>query len=310
MDHQIVGTKLYDLPTGCFEKIASYLDTRANLNMLFSNKEIYSKLIVGAFFWKHLCELEGLDKVSCLSDEEINKDDEGRVAWSGELLHNTETSEEVTRWQKIYQRGIKMRRNLAAGECEMWRFFLTYDKDSLSVTKITRDTQPGVLGDQLKGKRVRMQVHKDWNEEFLILLQWDLLSPFHYIFVWKWNKCRNPVFLYRMDLLSTYRKPFKPMSFFLHKNFFVLMPDTNGPNQRKFTSMVRVHDLSNGFKLVGKFDFDEDSQVRRHIIYPENCTGRRIARIATAHLHKLGDKAVALCRTPDLTILIFSITVT
>ena len=67
MDHQIVDTKLYDLPTGCFEKIASYLDTRANLNVLFSNKKIYSKLVSGAFFWKHLCELEGLDEVSSLS---------------------------------------------------------------------------------------------------------------------------------------------------------------------------------------------------------------------------------------------------
>ena len=80
------------------------------------------------------------------------------------------------------------------------------------------------------------------------------------------------------------------------------MPDTgfNGHN-RKWTSMVRVHDLSDGFKLVGKFDFDEDSELRRHLHQTE--TGN----IEPAHLHKLGDKAVALCRTPDLTVFTFSI---
>ena len=60
------GTQIFDLPPACFEKIASYLDVRANLNMLFCNKRIYSKLFDCAFFWKHLCKLEGFDKVSCL----------------------------------------------------------------------------------------------------------------------------------------------------------------------------------------------------------------------------------------------------
>ena len=93
MDHQPFATKLSDLPTDCLVKIASYLDARANLNLIYSNKKVYSKLVDCAFFWKHLCKLEGLDKVSCLSDEDINKGDENRVAWSGELLHNTETSD-------------------------------------------------------------------------------------------------------------------------------------------------------------------------------------------------------------------------
>ena len=86
-------TNLCDLHPDCLEKIASFMDARDILNMLYSNKKLYSKLVDCAFFWKHLCKLEGLDKVSCLSDEDINKGDENRVAWSGELLHNTETSD-------------------------------------------------------------------------------------------------------------------------------------------------------------------------------------------------------------------------
>ena len=36
--------KLYDLPPDCLEKIASYLNVRAKLNMLYSNKRVYSKV--------------------------------------------------------------------------------------------------------------------------------------------------------------------------------------------------------------------------------------------------------------------------
>ena len=298
-------TKLNDLPPDCLEKIASYLDVRAKLNMLYSNKRVYSKLVACAFFWKHLCQLERLDKLRSLSNEDVNKDDEDRLAWSGELLHSNETSDEATRWQKIYQRGVQMRRNLTEGRYEMWRLFMT-DQDNLPVKKMSKDTQPEDLeilhnlspyNDQ--GRRVR--VNRYWNEEFLVVMQYDIMKSFHDIFVWRWQECQKPVFLYSHNLLPSYPSSLFPTSFFMHKNFFVLMPDTGfSYDKNKFTSMVRVHDLSDGFKLVGKFDFDEDSGMRRHKSVMQGSN-------ETAHLHRLGDKAVALCRTPDLTVLIFSI---
>ena len=262
------GTKIFDLPSDCFEKIASYLDARANLNMLFSNKKIYSKLFDCAFFWKHLYELEGLDKVSSLRDEEINQED--RVAWSGELLHSNKTSEEATRWQKIYQRGIQMRKNLAEGKCEMWRLFMVYeDEDNIPVRKMTQDTQQEDLEilnklmpyyDLERSKNVH--VNRYWNEEFLVVIHWlyDRFGSFHDIFVWQWQKCPKPVFLYYRDLLPTYPRKLMSESCYIHKNFLVFIPDTDYINQsNKSTSMVRVHDLSDRFKLVGKFDFDEDN---------------------------------------------------
>ena len=329
MDHHQVNTKLSDLPTDCLVKIASNLDARANRNLIYSNKKVYSKLVDCAFYWKHLCKLEGLDKVSSLSDEEINKDDKDRVTWSGELLHSIKTSEEASRWQKIYQRGIQMRRNLAEGKFDMSRLCMT-DEDNFTVRKMTLDTQKDdqEFLDQMKmiweaqtevrtslgtfpvriNHRENVKVCRWWNEEFLVVMQYSLFRAvqfrpsLHDIFVWKWEKCRNPVFLYREDLLPTYLKDLSPTSFFMYKNFFVLMPETGfSRNQKKFTSMVRVHDLGDKFKLVGKFDFAGDSEMRRHQHNLDPFT------IELAHLHKLGDKAVALCRTPDLTILIFSI---
>ena len=109
------------------------------------------------------------------------------------------------------------------------------------------------------------------------------------------------MFLYSYNLLPAYPSSLFPTSFFMHKNYFVLMPDTGfSHDKKKFTSMVRVHDLNDGFKLVGKFDFDEDSAMRRHKSVQQGSN-------ETAHLHKLGDKAVALCRTPELTVFVFSI---
>ena len=297
------GTKLCDLHLDCLEKIASYMDAGDNLNMLYSNKKIYSKLVGCAFFWKHLCELEGLDKVSSLC-KEVNKDDnKDCVAWSGELLHSNETSEEATRWQKIYQRGVQMRRNLTAGKCEMWRLFMTYE-NCLPVRKMTQDTHSEDqailhnLSPYLDQER-QVRVNRYWNEEFLVLMRYDLKKTYHDIFVWKWHACQKPMFLYFQNLLPTYPSRILPMFCFIHQNFFIFMPDpVISKDQRMSTYMVRVHDLSDGFKLVGKFDFDEDSDVRRHRPHGDN---------EMAHLHQLGDKAVALCRTPELTVLIFSI---
>ena len=236
------------------------------------------------------------------TNEEINKDDEKRLTWSGELLHSNETREEATRWQKIYQRGIQMRRNLAAGKCEIWRLFLTDDKDCLPVRKMTQESQSEdqeTLNNLCPyiHQEVKEKVDRYWTEDFLVLMRYGLDKNFHDIFVWKWQACQKPVFLYSQNLLSAYPSRIFPMSCFIHENFFIFMPDTDPTKgQRMSTSMVRVHDLSDGFKLVGKFDFDEDSDVRRHIRIQE-----------MAHLHKLGDKAVALCRSPDLTVFVFSI---
>ena len=78
--------------------------------------------------------------------------------------------------------------------------------------------------------------------------------------------------------------------------------------------MVRVHDLRAGFQLVGSADLPEDGAARRELRVGAGCEA--------AHLHRLGDRfsvcctvnstvllcrAVALCRTPKLTLHIYSL---
>ena len=145
-----------------------------------------------------------------------------------------------------------MRRNLTEGRYEMWRLFMT-DQDNLPVKKMTKDTRPEDLeilhnlspyNDQSR----RVTVNNYWNEEFLVVVQHDIeKNAFHDIFVWKWKwrlqECltQKPVFLYSQNLLPSYPSSLFHTSFFIHENFFVLMPDTCfSYDKNKFTSTTSV----------------------------------------------------------------------
>ena len=70
------------------------------------------------------------------------------------------------------------------------------------------------------------------------------------------------------------------------------------------TSMIRIHDLKDNMKLVGSYDFPEESPLRRYQPQPQSSA---MISNETAHLHKLGDKAVGLCRTPKLALFVFKL---
>ena len=193
-----------------------------------------------------------------------------------------------------------MRKNLAEGKCEMWRLFMVYEDEDMPPRKMTQDTQEEDLEilnnlmpyyDQERPKNVH--VIRYWNEKFLVvLIQYDLVRfswtrRFHDLFVWKWQKCQKPKFLYCRDILFAYPYDILSECCYIHENFFVLMPDME-KYSKKVTSVVRVHDLSDGFKLVGRAYFDEDSNMIR------NSLGYK-----WASLNKLGDKAVALCHNNE-----------
>ena len=50
---------------------------------------------------------------------------EPKLAWNLEVLHNVMISQEASKWQRIFQRGISMRSNMCQGNFQLWRFFLT-----------------------------------------------------------------------------------------------------------------------------------------------------------------------------------------
>ena len=81
-------------------------------------------------------------------------------------------------------------------------------------------------------------------------------------------ECQNPKFLYNFDLFEMYPQGLFPTAFFLWKHYLVLMPDTGYVRENQvFTSMIRVHDLNDNMKLVGSYDFPEQSSTRRYVLY-------------------------------------------
>ncbi len=72
--------------------------------------------------------------------------------------------------------------------------------------------------------------------------------------------------MYCYDLLDLYPRGLFLTAFFLYKHYLVLMPDPgNAHEDAVFTSMIRVHDLTDNMKLVGSYDFPLDQERRRHM---------------------------------------------
>jgi len=295
------------LTPDCLELISCFLDTKSALSLYQTSKSINLKLQGCVHFWKHLCKNENFDEYNALknknNDDEAGEEETPRMSWSGEKFHDVQTAEDSTFWHRVFLRGIEMRRNIVNGKFEMWRLFMT-DPESLPVKRMSKDTSFRELRSQHRNSpfndhRRRVRIHRYWNEDYLIAIQHTVNHAFNDIFVWSWNECQNPTFLYSHDLSTTYPTGLFPTSFFLWKRYLVLMPETGYiQDERKLSSMIRVHDLSRNFELIGKYDFPENG-LRRHL---KITTGNE-----AAHLHKLGDKAVALCRTPKLNLFVFSL---
>ena len=116
----------------------------------------------------------------------------------------------------------------------------------------------------------RVRIHRYWNEQYFIAIQQGVAGSqlFHDIFVWQWEECQKPKYLYSYNLQNEYPTGLFPTAFFLWKSYLVLIPETRHATYgRKLRSMIRVHDLSNEkrMELVGSYDFPESSALRRHV---------------------------------------------
>ena len=58
------------------------------------------------------------------------------------------------------------------------------------------DKQQGVQGDWWHSSSPS-PLFRYWNEEFLVVLQHNPQQEFNNMFVWGWNQCKNPTFLFR-----------------------------------------------------------------------------------------------------------------
>ena len=77
-----------------------------------------------------------------------------------------------------------------------------------------------------KDPRRRVRIHRYWNEDFLVAVQYSRHLRFNELYVWKWKECQQPEFMYNFDLYDQYPRGLFPTAFFLWKHYLVLMPDT------------------------------------------------------------------------------------
>jgi len=294
------------LTTDCFEVISKFLDNKSALNLYQTSKSINRKLQMCVNFWKRLCKNENFDEKKALHENyDENEDEAQRMSWSGKKLHDVKISDDSTFWHKVFLRGIEMRRNILSGKFEMWRLFMM-DQESLPVKKMSKETTQRELRSQHRNSafndhRRRVKIHSHcWNKDFMIVSQFTENQAFNDIFIWAWNDGHDPTFLYSYDLSNTYPTGISRTTF-AWKKYLVLMPQTrNILDEMQLCSMIRVHDLSRNFELVGKYDFPEDG-FRRHLkIHWNN-------KAEVDHLYQLGDQAMIICRTPRFHLFIFSL---
>lgn len=263
---------------------------------------MYAKLSSAGGFWKQICIKEHLMEYTVLR----NPEEPDKKTYCGELLHDIQIPEETTWWRKVFLRGVQMRRNICQGRFELWRLFLT-SPEHVPVKHMTSDTTFRELRSSHRRSPFnhperRVRLHRYWNEDYLLLISQSRVNRFMDVFVWSWKECQNPVFLYSKDLYSQYPTGLFPTAFFVSKSYFVLMPNpvVDG-GLETVRSMIRVHDISDNMKLVGQYDFPDIKGRRRHVRHT-NTYGHE-----SGHLHKVGNLAVALCRTPELNVFVFSL---
>ena len=328
--------KKYQHPTVELEAITKHLDTKTCLNMLLLCKEINFQLVCSPAFWKHLCSMENFLDYKILKIEETEgefniamaehsycEDASKRLSWSLEVFHDVQVNSNSPKWGRVFQRGIEMRRNICRGKFELWRLFMT-DAKCLPVKKMTKNTLEEELRSYHKHSRKakdpkrRVRINRYWNEDFLVAVQYSRHVRFNELYIWKWKDGQQPEFMYSFDMYEQYPRGLYPTAFFLWKHYLVLMPDACSAQEDldPLISMIRIHDLKDHMKLVGSYDFPQESRLRRsqQKPYPSG-----IVSDETAHLHKLGDKAVGLCRTvlkqpgldrfsnPKLTLFVFNL---
>jgi len=296
-EEQTETKELSTLTFDCLETIVSLLDTRSALSLLCTSKHFYNTLTDCSAFWKNLVHNEGFQNYPTLKNEV-----EERLNWRGGLLHKVNIPEEATVWQKIFLKGVRMRKNLHRDDCEIWRMYMT-GADHLPVVDMTCNTLNVEITSAhdespFPCNETGMRLLRYWNEQYLVVLQFN--EEFSNIFVWSWLKCSRPKFLYSKNWKNIYPTGLFHTAFFLHKQYLILLPDVAGiSTATNLTSLIRVHDLTQDLTLVGNSNIPDEANYRRVKEFG--------GHLEAAHLHPVGDNAVLLCRVPQLILYVFTL---
>jgi len=273
------------LPQDVILLVVDLLDLDSSLAFLRSCKWFHSMLLPCDSFWKMLCFKTEFANYSCLEGDPHAK----QVGWAGTSMHLDWRREDAGLgvWRKTWKRGIKMRKNVVAGNFQGWRLF---SNSECPVTELS----PGLDMNKVKQRladfpklSVNDDLKIDWDEKHLVLFHF-FRGEGESCTIRLWDIEDEPRFLYQVD------KGIECITdkVSVHNGHVVMVP--SWPLEAQ--AMVMTLDINNKMAETGKYLFsDNTSQAALDDNWEH--TQLRVVR----------SQALVVCRAPGWQVVITSL---
>jgi len=283
----LIGQKLtiYSLPQEIVLIVVEMLDMESALAFLRCCKWFNSMLSPSDSFWKMLCIKTEFANYSCLETQPASR----QTGWAGLELHNTGVRDRtcVGQWRRTWQRGIKMRRNVVAGNFQGWRLFSNSEcpvaelSPALDMNKVKHN-----LGEFPK-LSVNDDLKIDWDDKHLVLFHF-FRGEGESCTIRLWDIEDEPKFLYEVD------KGIECITdkVSVHNGHVVMVP--SWPLEAQ--AIVMTLDINNNMSESGKYLFS-DSASQTALDDNWEHTQLRVVRC----------QALVVCRAPAWQVVITSL---
>jgi len=283
----ITGEKLtiFSLPQEVVLMVVELLDMESALAFLRCCQWFNSMLSPCDSFWKMLCIKTEFANYSCLETQPASR----QLGWAGLELHNTGVRDRTCagQWRRTWQRGIKMRRNVVAGNFQGWRLFSNSEcpvaelSPTLDMNKVKQD-----LGEFPK-LSVNDDLKIDWDDKHLVLFHF-FRGEGESCTIRLWDIEDEPRFLYEVD------KGIECITdkVSVHNGHVVMVP--SWPLEAQ--AIVMTLDINNNMTESGKYLFT-DSTAQTALDDNWEHTQLRVVRC----------QALVVCRAPAWQVVITSL---
>jgi len=276
---------VFCLPQDVILLVVELLDLDSSLAFLRSCRWFYDMLQPCDSFWKMLSFKTEFANYSCLESDPHTR----QVGWAGIPMHLDWKREDngMGSWRKTWKRGIKMRRNVVAGNFQGWRLF---SNSECPVTELN----PGLDMNRVKQQladfpklSVNDDLKIDWDEKHLVLFHF-FRGEGESCTIRLWDIEDEPRFLYQVD--KSIECITDKVS--VHNGHVVMVP--SWPLEAQ--AMVMTLDINNQMEETGKYLFpDTASQAALDDNWEH--TQLRVVRC----------QALVVCRAPGWQVVITSL---
>jgi len=229
--------------------IVDMLDVESCLSLLRTSRWLNDMLSPCDSFWKMLCIKTEFANYTCLETQVNTR----QLGWAGLELHNTGVNDraETGQWRRTWTRGLKMRKNVVAGNFQGWRLFSNSEcpvvelKPDLDMNKVKKD-----LGEFPK-LSMSDDLKIDWDDKHLVLFHF-LRKESESCTIRLWDIEDEPKFMYEVD------KGIESITdkVSVHGDYVVMVP--SWPLEAK--AIVMTLDINDKMNECGKYLFSDPNE--------------------------------------------------